>query len=105
MYVASLGSSDFASTSPLPGRTPKLTEDPPFGGLWCDQPALFLPAIFSSTSARVREPADDRHERIEVHGLRYVQIEPRIDCRLDIGARGVAGERNRDHARSIGESA
>jgi hypothetical protein len=23
--------------------TPKLTEDPPFGGLWCDQPALFLP--------------------------------------------------------------
>jgi len=22
--------------------TPKLTEDPPFGGLWCDQPAIFL---------------------------------------------------------------
>ena len=22
------------------------TEDPPFGGLWCDQPALFLPATF-----------------------------------------------------------
>ena len=28
--------------------TTKLTEDPPFGGLWCDQPALFLPALFTA---------------------------------------------------------
>ena len=24
------------------------TEDPPFGGLWCDQPALFLPGIHTA---------------------------------------------------------
>jgi hypothetical protein len=28
--------------------TAKLTEDPPFGGLWCDQPALFLPVTFAA---------------------------------------------------------
>ncbi len=35
-----------------------LTEDPPFGGLWCDQPALFLPAScpFSGHAARDRFP-------------------------------------------------
>jgi hypothetical protein len=26
----------------------KLTEDPPFGGLWCDQPAIFLCGRFAS---------------------------------------------------------
>jgi hypothetical protein len=35
---------DFASTPQLSLPAPELTEDPPFGGLWCDQPALFLPA-------------------------------------------------------------
>jgi hypothetical protein len=34
--------SEFASTPSRWGKTPKLTEDPPFGGLWCDQPAIFL---------------------------------------------------------------
>ena len=29
-----------------PQAAAKLTEDPPFGGLWCDQPAIFLPAAF-----------------------------------------------------------
>jgi len=31
---------------PLPAQAAKLTEDPPFGGLWCDQPAIFLRVRF-----------------------------------------------------------
>ena len=71
----------------------KLTEDPPFGGLWCDQPALFLPARFAAALQVSRpsalsmpgEPANDRHEGIEIHWLRHVQVEPRIDRLFDIG--------------------
>src|SRR5262245_25000223 len=66
----------------------KLTEDPPFGGLWCDQPALFLPRFFASILA-LRHAADQRHERIEVHRLRHVQIEACIDRGLDISLRRI----------------
>jgi hypothetical protein len=42
--------------------TAKLTEDPPFGGLWCDQPALFLPVTFAAalTPGTLRQP-DNRN--------------------------------------------
>jgi hypothetical protein len=32
----------FALTSTAIPRVSALTEDPPFGGLWCDQPAIFF---------------------------------------------------------------
>jgi hypothetical protein len=41
--------------------------DPPFGGLWCDQPALFFVA---SLRRRVRHPAALR-ERAAVTGFRF----------------------------------
>jgi hypothetical protein len=55
------GALDFAST---PVTATKLTEDPPFGGLWCDQPAIFLPEESSDAAlaALLSEPPDDRHQ-------------------------------------------
>lgn len=93
---------DFAST---PQAAPKLTEDPPFGGLWCDQPAIFLPARFGASPAArafrldvpAGEPPDDRHERIEIHRLGHVQIETRIDGGLHICRRRISRESDRDH--------
>ena len=38
---------------------PKLTEDPPFGGLWCDQPAIFLPARFHWQGPLLDVPAGE----------------------------------------------
>src|SRR5262245_65646543 len=38
-----------------------------------------------------RHATDERHERIEIHGLGYVQIEPRVDRGFDVTLRGVAG--------------
>ena len=44
---------DFAST---PQRATKLTEDPPFGGLWCDQPAIFLSVESATLEIQVLLP-------------------------------------------------
>ena len=59
-----------------------LAEDPPFGGLWCDQPAPFFAT--DCLPARVGETANHGHKRVEVERLGHVQIKPRIHGRLDV---------------------
>jgi hypothetical protein len=39
--------SEFRVADRAPQAVADATEDPPFGGLWCDQPALFLPFLGS----------------------------------------------------------
>ena len=52
------------------------TEDPPFGGLWCDQPALFLPSrgpqpdpaeYVALVPRRVQIPAMDGTQQTAIH--------------------------------------
>ena len=64
-----------------PCRALALAEDPPFGGLWCDQPAPFSNRLLPPC---VGEPANHRHKRVEVERLGDMQIKPRIHCRLDV---------------------
>ena len=102
LYFRVLGSTPILHRRPA--RAAKLTEDPPFGGLWCDQPAIFLFGRIAcgdfsrpdfrrlrrlSPLKRASKSVDERHERIEIHGLRDVQIEASVDSGFDISARCV----------------
>jgi len=82
----------------VPRGAMALAEDPPFGGLWCDQPAPFFHA--SVSSACVGEPPDHGHEGVEVQRLGNVQVESGIHRCLDIPVGGIAGHGNGQHLAS-----
>jgi len=46
-----------------PLRAEKLTEDPPFGGLWCDQPAIFLLEKIAVLAIFSRPYTEDRGQK------------------------------------------
>ena len=65
--------------------------------------ACDLSTVLGGGSAGVGKAPDDRHEGIEVDGLRHVQIEARVDRCFDIGARGVTRQRDRHDPCAFGE--
>lgn len=68
-------------------------QDPPFGGLWCDQPAPFFPIL----APRVRETPNQRHERVEVDRLGDVHVKTGIHRGFNVRAGRVTRYRDRQH--------